>query len=215
MAAATTDELEVANALGRLTEQSLVSVESGPFGRAFRLLEPIREFGRERLVEAETLELVAERHARWCRSQVVRIHALLAGLDEQEGVARLTALWPNLRSAVHWACSTRRPDVARDLITPVLSEIVVRSANELGDWAERLLEVTPVDDTEGRVLALYAAAHRYSMTQDPQGYEHLVTRYGEPDHVLMHHARAIATQDYAADGTVGAPRRGGVPRAGR
>jgi predicted ATPase/DNA-binding SARP family transcriptional activator len=196
VAAATTDELEVANALGRLTEQSLVLVESGPFGRAFRLLEPIREFGCERLVEAENLELVAERHARWCRSQVVRIHALLAGQDEHEGVARLTALWPNLRSAVHWACRTHRPDVARDLITPVLSEIVVRSANELGDWAERLLEVTPLDDTEGRVLALCAAAHRYSMTQDPQGYEHLVTRYGEPDHVLVHHARAIATEDY-------------------
>ena len=53
----------------------------------------------------------------------------------------------------------------------MLSEIVVRSANELGDWAERLLDVTPPQDEETRVLALYAAAHRCSMTQDPAAYE--------------------------------------------
>ena len=79
----------------------------------------------------------------------------------------------------------------------MLSEIVVRSANELGDWGERLLAVTPREDEDTRVLALYAAAHRCSMTQDPAAYDRLVARYGEPDHVLMHHARAIATQDHA------------------
>jgi len=79
---------------------------------------------------------------------------------------------------------------------PALSEIVVRSANELGDWAERLLAVTPPGDDETRIMALYAAAQRYSMTQDPAAYDQLVDRYGELDHVLTHHARAIATEDH-------------------
>jgi predicted ATPase/DNA-binding SARP family transcriptional activator len=194
--AATEDALEVTNALGRLAEQSLVTVGSGPLGRTFRLLEPIREFGRERLDEAATSQMLAERHARWCRHEIAGIHSLIAGWAEPEGVARLAALWPNLRSAFDWACSTGRLDLARELVMPVLSEIVVRSANELGDWAERLLAATPVEDTETRVLALYAAAHRYSMTQDPESYERLLERYGEPEHVLMHHARAIATEDH-------------------
>ena len=190
------DDIEVANAVGRLAEQSLVTSESGPLGRRFRLLEPVREFATERLEEAGTIELVAERHARWCWCEVTAIHALLTGWGEHEGVARLAELWPNLRSAFDWACTTRRRELAHNLLAPVLSEIVVRSANELGDWAERLLAVTPPQDEETRVLALYAAAHRCSMTQDPAAYEQLITRYGEPDHVLMHHARAIATQDH-------------------
>jgi predicted ATPase/DNA-binding SARP family transcriptional activator len=187
---------DVANAVGRLAEQSLVTVESGPFGRRFRLLEPLREFGRERLAEAGTTEIVAERHARWCWCEVTAVHAMLAGWGEHEGVARLTELWPNLRSAFDWACRSGHRELACNLLVPVLSEIVVRSATELGDWAEHLLSVTPPQDEEARVLALYAAAHRYSMTQDPASYDQLVERYGEPDHVLMHHARAIATQDH-------------------
>lgn len=184
------------NALGRLAEQSLVVVGSGSFGRSFRLLEPIREFARERLDEAGTSEVLAERHADWCLREVTGIRTMLAGWGELEGVARLDALWPNLRSAIDWACATRRPDLARDLMAPVLSEIVVRSANEIGDWAERLLAVAPPEEQELVVFGLYAAAHRYSMTQDPSSFEALVARYGEPDHVLMRHARAIATEDH-------------------
>ena len=194
--AGSADGIDVANAVGRLVEQSLVTVESGPFGRRFRLLEPLRQFAMEGLEEAGTTELVAERHARWCWCEVTAIHALLAGWGEHEGVARLAELWPNLRSAFDWACTSGHRGLACNLLVPVLSEIVVRSATELGDWAERLLAVTPRQDEETRVLALYAAAHRYSMTQDPAAYDQLVERYGEPDHVLMHHARAIATEDH-------------------
>ena len=190
------DAVEVTNALGRLAEQSLVVVESGPFGRSFRLLEPIRQFARERLDEAGSSGLIAQRHAEWCLCEVTGIHGLLAGWGEIEGVAKLSELWPNLRSAFDWACETDRRALARDLMTPILSEIVVRASIEIGDWAERLLAMTPPDDEEGLVLGLYAAAHRYSMTQDPDSYERLVGRYGEPEHVLTRHGRAIATEDY-------------------
>lgn len=190
------DVVEVANAVGRLAEQSLVAVDSGPFGRRFRLLEPIREFGRERLDEAGDSPTVAERHVLWCSREVRGVHDRLAGWDEREGVARLSELWPDVRSAFDWACTTGRLDLAGDLLVPLISEIVVRSANELGDWAEQLLAVVPPDDTNGRVLPLYAAAHRYSMTQDPDAYQRLLDRHGEGDHVLMHHARAVATEDY-------------------
>ncbi len=197
VAGVTRDEgLEVANTLGRLTEQSLVTTTSGPFGRTFRLLEPIRQFAGERLDDTGTREVIAERHARWCWCEVTGIRNLLSGWGEVEGVARLTQLWPNLRAAFDWACTTGRFALARDLLTAVLPEIVMRSAIELGDWAERLLAAVPSHDVETRTLALYAAAHRYSMTQDPQGYLDLAAASGEPDDVLMRHARAIATQDH-------------------
>ena len=191
------DTVEVANTLGRLTEQSLVTSAPGPFGRTFRLLEPIRQFARERLDDTGNAELVAERHARWCWCEVTGVRDLLSGWGEIEGVARLTQLWPNLRAAFEWACATGRLALATDLLTAVLPEIVMRSNNEVGDWAERLLRVTPTADVRTRTMALYAAAHRYSMTQDPGGYLRLLADGGEPEGVLMRHARATATEDHA------------------
>jgi predicted ATPase len=190
------DAVQVAGALSRLVEQSMVHVESGPFGRRFRLLEPIRQYGRECLAGVGEAAAVAARHAKWCHCEVTGVYNLISGWGEIEGVARLAELWPNLRAAFDWACGAGDLDLARDLMRPILSEVVVRSNNEIGDWAEQLLELTPIEDEAGLVFGLYAAAHRYSMSQDPAAYEALVARYREPDHVLMHHARAIAYEDY-------------------
>ncbi|MEA1903119.1 MAG: AfsR/SARP family transcriptional regulator, partial [Actinomycetota bacterium] len=46
------------------------------------------------------------------------------------------------------------------------------------------------------VFGLYWAAHRYALSQNPDAYQQLVDRYGEPDHTLMHHGRAFVTGDY-------------------
>ncbi len=191
------DIVEVADVLDRLVDQSMLAVESGAFGRRFRLLEPIREFAADQLDEPTRSEL-AKRHAGWCRSEVTEIHRLLAGWGEIEGVARLAELWPNLRSAFHWACDTGARDHARALVRPILSEIILRSNYEIGDWLEQLLAVTPPEDEDGLVFGMYWAAHRYSVTKDPTGYQRLVERYGEPDHPLMHHGRATAEADYRA-----------------
>ena len=168
------DTLEVANALGRLTEQSLVITAAGtvrqdiPTARA----DPTSS-AESSSTDTVTQEIIAERHAKWCWCEVTGIRNLLSGWDEIEGVARLTQLWPNLRAAFDWSCTRGRFALARALLTAALPEIVMRSTNELGDWAERLLAATPAADVETRALALYAAAHRYSMTQDHQGYLHL------------------------------------------
>lgn len=189
------DLIDVGTALSRLVEQSMLTVESGPFGRRFRLLEPIREFGADHLDESESREL-AQRHARWCLSETTHIHQLLAGWSEIEGVARLAELWPNLRAAFRRACDAGDRNLARGLVRPILSEIILRSNYEIGDWLEDLLAITPPDDEEGLIFGLYWAAHRYTVSQDPAAYQRLVDRYGEPDHLLMRHGRAYVTGNY-------------------
>ncbi len=191
------DPHDVDRVLSRLVEQSMLTVESGPFGRRFRLLEPIREFGASRLDQAARAEL-ADRHATWCFSEVTEIHQQLAGWGEIEGVARLAELWPNLREAFYWVCGTGNRTLGRALIRPILAEIILRSRYELGDWLEHLLDRTPPDDEDGLIFGLYWAAHRYSVRQDPDGYQRLVERHGEPDHVLVHHGRAMAMADHRA-----------------
>ncbi len=48
--------------LGRLVDKSLVLAESGPLGTRYRLLETLRQYGWERLQEADDVELARSRH---------------------------------------------------------------------------------------------------------------------------------------------------------
>jgi predicted ATPase/DNA-binding SARP family transcriptional activator len=191
------DLVDVDDLLGDLVDRSMLVVESGPFGRRFRLLETIREFGAERLSQAGTTDVIAGRHAQWCLDEVTDIRELLAGRAEIEGVARLDELWPNLRAAFDWACATEHRRLACALVAPVAAEVYLRSRSEIGDWAERILAITPPDDEEVIVFALTWAARRYMRMLDMEGYERLVGRYGEPDHPMIRYARAFLSDDYA------------------
>ena len=190
------DAIEVDRLLGNLVDRSMIAVENGPTGRRFRLLEPIREFGIARLDESGRAQDALERHTRWCLSQLDEIGSALAGWNEIEGVTRLDELWPELRSAVDRALDGQDRELVQRLVRPVLGEIVLRSRHEIADWLERLLDITPHDHDDTRVFALYWTAHRYSLSQDPSGYQRLVDLYGEPDHLLMEHGRAFATGDH-------------------
>jgi predicted ATPase/class 3 adenylate cyclase len=189
------DAIAVDELLGSLVERSMVIVESGPFGRRFRLLETMRQFAAEHLSASGHTDTVAERHARWCLDRVTDIRRLLAGPAEIEAVARLAELWPNLRAAVDWSCATRDRRLAHALIRPIVTEVYVRSQSEIGDWAERLLAITPPDDEELTVFGVIWAARRYMRHLDHAGYERLVDRYGEPDHPLIHFARGFVDRD--------------------
>ncbi len=190
------DLVDVDDLLGDLVDRSMVIVESGPFGRRFRLLETIRQFGAEHLSETGDTDLIAARHAQWCLHGVTHIHELLAGPAEVEGVARLDELWPNLRAAVEWACATEDRRLAQSLVGAVAAEVYMRSRSEIGGWAERILAITPADDEELIVFGLTWAARRYMRKMDIEGYERLVGRYGEPDHPMIRYARGFLYDDY-------------------
>ena len=190
--------VDVDDVVARLVDQSMVLVEAGPFGRRFRLLESMRQFGAEHLAASGELDDVADRHSLWCVDQAERIHDLLAGHGEVEGVGRLSELLPNLRAAVEWACGRGDAPRARALVAPVAAEVLVRSQTEISEWAERILAIAPPDDEDLIVFALSLAGRRYWRLQDREGFERLVERYGAPDHPLIHHARALVYQDAEA-----------------
>jgi predicted ATPase/DNA-binding SARP family transcriptional activator len=122
--------------LGDLVERSVVAVHEGPFGRRFRLLEPLRQFASS-LLRDRSGALAA--HASWCVRQVAAVGSLLSGPGEVEGVGRLAELWPNLRAAVTWAFESGDLGLADALVRPVVLELPLRGRREIGDWAERLI----------------------------------------------------------------------------
>jgi predicted ATPase/DNA-binding SARP family transcriptional activator len=168
--------------LGDLVERSMVSVDPSPFGRRFRLLETLRRFGLDQLEREGDRDATATRHARWCRAEVARIGVQLSGPGEVEGVARLAELWANLRAAVDWAVASGDVDLADALVRPIVTEVDLRRQAEIGDWAERVLELAATGDQPRVVFWLLWAGHRYAQTGDHAGWEALLRRYGHRDH---------------------------------
>ena len=195
-------DVDMGELLGGLVDRSMLIVDSGTFGRRFRLLETMRQFGAECLTEAGNTDLIAERHARWCLQEVNSIHEALSGSDEIGGVTRLNELWPNLRAGFDWACTVGDRRLAFSLIRPVAAEILLRAQTELGDWFERVLEI-PADDTDEAgdedivPFSLLWIAHRYTIDQNHETFDQLADRYGHADHPWVRYGRAFLYEDSA------------------
>jgi len=191
------DLAAVDDLLGELVERSMLLVDSGRFGRRFRLLETIREFAAEQLSADDDSALIAGRHARWCLHQVTRVHRLLVGPTEAEGVARLAELWPNLRAGFDWACAIGDRELADALVRPVVGEVNLRQQTEISDWAERILALTSPADKDEVAFWLVCVTYRCKQSGDHARYEELVHRFGDPDHPLVRYTRAYFYDDGA------------------
>jgi len=99
------DVLDVADLLGSLVDKSLVVAEPAGGGLRYRLLETIRLFAAERLVEAGEAEaaVVAAAHCAHFLSVAEQAAAYLTGPEQGSWLARLDADQANLRRAAQHA----------------------------------------------------------------------------------------------------------------
>lgn len=189
------DVLVVDDMLTGLAERSLVTIETGPFGRRYRLLETMRAYGAELLATAGRTAPVAARHARWCVAEAERAGELLRSPDELAGAVRVVELWPNLRAAFDRACAAGDVTLGDAILRPVASELGMRGRLEIGHWAERLLPLLPPDDSQRVLYWLLWATQRVMEIGDLDGLVALVRRYGFAEHPLIRHARANVDGD--------------------
>ena len=187
---------DVAAVLGDLADRSMVTVESGAFGRRYRLMETVRQFAAELLAADGETEVLAARHAAVVLAEVERLGGLLMSQKEVEGAARLSELWPNLRAAVDWATATSDHELLTALLRPIsLQPFIRRGLTEILDWIERLLAMLPPDDDRTIGEALIWASLPYSMTQRREQFRALLDRYGDPDHLFVRYARLVDVED--------------------
>jgi predicted ATPase/class 3 adenylate cyclase len=99
------DVLDVAGLLGSLVDKSLVVAEPAAGGLRYRLLETIRLFAAERLVETDEAEAaaVAAAHCAHFLAVAEQAAAYLTGPDQGRWLARLDADQANLRRAAGYA----------------------------------------------------------------------------------------------------------------
>ncbi|MFH7600142.1 LuxR C-terminal-related transcriptional regulator [Streptomyces racemochromogenes] len=149
------DPVAVADGLGRLAEQSLLTAVPSAHGTRYRALETIRQYGAERLNEAGESADVRSRHLGWCLDGA---HELVRTADE-DGRAGFDVLADELRSALAWAAGRpeRRAD-ARRLALALAGAAFER--NLLGESQQRYEQaaVLAADGTDAAEALRRAAA---------------------------------------------------------
>jgi predicted ATPase/class 3 adenylate cyclase len=102
---------EVLELQARLVEKSLVLVEEGLEGETrYHLLGTIRQYARDRLIEAGEAGRAHGRHRDWCLEFAEHAGSELRGPDQPLWLDRLEQEHDNLRAAIEWSCAECRPE---------------------------------------------------------------------------------------------------------
>lgn len=88
----------VADGLARLSEQSLLTAVSTANGTRYRGLETIRQYGTERLADADEESATRQRHVAWCLATATDLTQALP-----DWRARFDTVADELRAALAWA----------------------------------------------------------------------------------------------------------------
>jgi predicted ATPase/DNA-binding SARP family transcriptional activator len=94
------DSIEVLEILGELVDQSLVTLDDADADPRYRLLETVREYGRDQLIERGEREATEAAHGTWAFALADRAEAALPGPEWQASLALLELDHDNLRAAL-------------------------------------------------------------------------------------------------------------------
>lgn len=95
------EKRSVPGLLFRLAEKSLITVDAGSEPR-YGMLEPIRQYARERLEENGETGSVLDRHATFFLALAEEAEPELRGLDQALWMTRLDTEYDNLQAALGW-----------------------------------------------------------------------------------------------------------------
>jgi predicted ATPase/DNA-binding SARP family transcriptional activator/DNA-binding NarL/FixJ family response regulator len=97
------EEGDVLDLVSRLVDKSLVVAEVSAGGiLRYRMLEPVRQYGRERLEQSGEMEAARRRHALWYLALAEEAETKLIGAEQTGWLERLETEHDNLRAALGW-----------------------------------------------------------------------------------------------------------------
>jgi len=153
--------------LANLVDKSMVQLVDEDLPR-YRLLEALREYGRDRLGEDERDDVRA-RHAQWYLEVVERCAQALTGPDEADAVKTLDRDFDNLRAAHLWSIEHADADVALRVVTG-LREYAFRCMRaEITSWADAAASLPDAEGDERFPVAVAVAAYGRFARGDLEG----------------------------------------------
>lgn len=98
--------------LAHLVDKSLVIVEEEAEEGRYRLLETIRQYGRNKLLESGEVAMVRDRHLEYYLRFVELAEPKLRGAEQLEWLDRVEGEHGNLRAALAWSLESEKPNLA-------------------------------------------------------------------------------------------------------
>jgi non-specific serine/threonine protein kinase len=150
---------EVLDLLSSLIDKSLVAVEQSDERVRYRLLETVRQYARERLVESGGAEALRERHRDYFLVLAEAADEKLLGSEQAGWLRRLEEEHDNLRSALEWSQGEARAQEDLRLCRAMHRFWFTRGYIAEGrQWCERILaKGAPAPPTMEYTKALNAA----------------------------------------------------------
>jgi len=152
------DTYDVLDLLSQLVNKSLVVViEHSQSGETrYRMLETIRQYAREKLLEAGGSETLRDRHLAYFVKLAKQAESELYTQNQIFWLDRLDNEVDNLRVALEWALARDVEAGLKLMVAPQLFWRTRGNPRELGDWLAQLLERYAVADSlRARALAIY------------------------------------------------------------
>ena len=134
------DEWQTLQTLTSLVDKSLVGVEDGACGRRYRLLEPVRQYAREKLEEAGESARALLRHAGAFARLAAELYEEWDGEPASDWLTRCESELANVRAALAWTIENGHDTVVGARIVAGAAPIFLRLAllAEGIAWGERV-----------------------------------------------------------------------------
>jgi predicted ATPase/class 3 adenylate cyclase len=159
---------DVVDVVSALVDKSMV-VANLADPAPFRLLEPLRQYGAERLAALGDPADLARRHARYYAGLGGRLADALFGPDELEVAARLGAARDNLRAAFAFAVASEDGDLALRIVAPLSRYTSLYVWAEPWSWCRVALDLPGADVHPLRALTLTCASRGAWQVGDQTG----------------------------------------------
>ncbi len=136
------EEAEILDLLSRLVDKSLVAVGEGIEGPRYRMLETLRQYGRERLTKREETEPVRRRHAAYFHGLIEQALPHLRGPEEERWGKRLESEHDNFRQALRWSIDAGEAEMGQSLAGLLYRFwMLYNHVSEGRDWLDQVMAV--------------------------------------------------------------------------
>ncbi len=156
-------EIEVLDGLASLVDKNLIrqGEAPGPEGYPeprFSMLETIREFAEERLLESDEAEVLRRRHAEYFSTLAFDAYPILMSAQRDPMLQMVTVEQDNIRTTVRWSLDHHEPEVALPIVGRLTNWYLNGAPAEGLRWTEELLNMPEAQaPTAARVWGLLGA----------------------------------------------------------
>ncbi|MEU2006766.1 protein kinase [Rhodococcus sp. NPDC019627] len=202
---------EILDTVTYLVDKSILIREPAGATMRFRMLETVRDYGREKAQESGEQAELRQRHRDWCERLVLNAESQWISSRELALITVLVREHPNLRDALEF-CVSESPDSGLRIVAALYPFWLSRGLFSEGRrWLDRLLARQPAGPTADHAKALYVGSMMAGIQGDLQAAAALV----EDAHALAARTRDPLTRAHIDSALGYAALFGGQPRDAR